>query len=131
MKQAFLLRAMTAAACLAAATSALFAQTNSAPIQIFGPTNVRLSANGTGYGANEVIFNSSTVQLRCSASPIVATLSSTPDGTGNVLVDNFINLTVTAGESSTGPLNVCQGGVPEDGFVNCFTSGYQNPASQG
>src|SRR5271165_4263816 len=131
MKQAFLLRAMTAAACVAAATSALVAQTNSAPIQIFGPTNVRLSANGTGNGASQVIFNSSTVQLSCNASPIVATLSSTPDGTGNVLVDNFINLTVFGGDSSSGPVNVCQGGVVESGYVDCFTTGYQTPASQG
>ena len=134
MKQTSFLRSITIAACLAAATSALFGQTNS--IQLFGPTNVRLSQNGAGYGANEVTFNSSTVQLSCDASPIVATLASTPSVPGavpgNVLVDNFVFLTVTAGDSSTGPVNVCTGGVDEPaGFQNCFTTGYESPASAG
>ncbi len=128
------LRSITVAACLMAATSALFGQTNS--IQLFGPTNVRLSQNGAGYGANEVTFNSSTVQLSCGASPIVATLASTPSVPGavpgNVLVDNFVFLTVTAGDSSTGPVNVCTGGVDEPaGFQNCFTTSYESAASAG
>ncbi len=134
MKQTSFLRSITIAACLAAATSALLGQTNS--IQLFGPTNVRLSQNGAGYGADEVTFNSSTVQLSCNASPIVATLSSTPSVPGavpgNVLVDNFIFLTVTAGATSTGPVNVCTGGVDEPaGFENCFTTGYETPAGEG
>jgi uncharacterized repeat protein (TIGR01451 family) len=127
------LRSIMAAACLTAATSALVGQTNS--IQVFGPTDVRLSPDGTGNGTSQVIFSSSSVQLSCTASPIVATLSSTPSVPGavpgNVLVDNFINLTVTAGETSTGPVNVCQGGVSESGYNDCFTTGYQTPASEG
>jgi uncharacterized repeat protein (TIGR01451 family) len=128
------LRSIMVVASLTAATSALLGQTNS--IQLFGPTNVRLSQSGAGYGANEVTFNSSTVQLSCSASPIVATLSSTPSVPGavpgNVLVDNFVFLTVTAGETSNGPVNVCTGGVDEPtGFQNCFTTSYENAASAG
>ncbi|HEX3469566.1 MAG TPA: hypothetical protein VHT28_00140, partial [Silvibacterium sp.] len=131
MKRACLLRSIITAACLVLSASALVSQTSSNSIQVFGPTNVRLSANGTGNGASQVIFNSSTVQLSCGTSPIRAVLSSTPDGTGNVLVDNFINLTVTAGDTSTGPVNVCQGGIVESGYVDCFTTGYQAPASAG
>ncbi len=104
-------------------------------IQLFGPVNVRSSASGTGFGESAVNFNSANLVLNCNASPIQAVLSSTPDGTGNVLVDNFINLTVTAGETTTGPTNVCRGGISEgtpDGTQqDCFTSGYQVPASAG
>ena len=131
MKRLSLLRSVTAAACLAAATSAVVGQTPSNSIQLFGPTNVRVSASSTGTGTSEVNFNSSTLQLSCSTSPIVATLSSTADGTGNVLVDNFINLTVTAAGATTGPVNVCQGGFTDQGFVSCFTTGYEVPASEG
>ena len=127
-----LFRSITAAGCLAAAASTMVAQTTSNSIQLFGPTDVRLSQNGAGNPPNQVIFSSTTVQLNCTAGvPIQATLSSTPDGTGNVLVDNYVNLTVTAGDSTTGPVNVCQGGVSEFGYNDCFTTGYQTPASQG
>src|SRR5271165_4594923 len=129
MKYLSLLRSMMAAACLTAAGSTLLAQTS--PIQVFGPTFVRLSQNGTGYGENQVIFNTSTVQLTCNTSPIVATLSSTPDGMGNVLVDNFIDLTVSGDDSSNGPVNVCKGGLMENFAVDCFTSGYQKLAAAG
>ncbi len=125
-------RSVAIAICLFAALPALVAQTNSNSIQLFGPVNVRLSANGTGNPPNQVIFSSTTVQLNCAAgAPIQATLSSTADGTGNVLVDNYVNLTVTAGDSSTGPVNVCQGGIAESGYNDCFTSGYQTPAAAG
>ncbi len=104
-------------------------------IQIFSPVNVRLSAAGTGYGSSAVNFNSSTLNLNCAASPITAILSSTPDSTGNLLVDNNINVTVITGSSTTGPTNVCIGGVTDASVVgpfrDCFTSGYQNPASAG
>ena len=130
MKQAFRLRRIAQAACLLAAAPALVAQTNNS-IQLFGPVDVRLSANGAGNPPNQVIFSSSTVQLSCAGAPVQATLSSTPDGTGNVLIDNYVNLTVTAGDSSTGPVNICQGGVSESGYNDCFTTGYQTPASQG
>ena len=115
------------------AAPAMFAQNNS--ILLFSPVNVRVSASGTGFGQSAVNFSSANVVLNCNASQIQATLSSTPDNTGNVLVDNFINLTVTAGETTTGPTNVCRGGISESapGGVqqDCFTSGYQVPASEG
>ena len=134
MKPAIILRSIATAACLAASLPALHGQTTS--IQLFHPVNVRSSAAGTGYGQSKVAFNSATLSLSCSASPIQATLSSTPDSTGNVLVDNYINLTVTpaSGTPST-PANVCHGGIVEttpDGVTqNCFNSTYQAAASSG
>ena len=61
----------------------------------------------------------------------MATLSSTADNTGNVLVDNNINVTVTANGAVTGPTNVCMGGVAAWGVQNCFTSCYENLALSG
>jgi len=110
---------------------ALLAQTS---IEVFSPVNVRLSPTGTGYGSAAINFNSSTLSLNCAASPIVASLSSTPDNTGNLLVDNNINVTVTAGTTTTGPTNVCVGGVngsPIGPFQNCFNSKYEDVASAG
>lgn len=118
-----------------AATSAIFGfgQTNS--IQLFSPVNVRPSAAGTGFGQSAVTFNSSNLVLNCSASPIQATLSSTADNTGNVLVDNYVYLTVTAGSTTTGPTNVCRGGVSDDTpqgvLQDCFTASYRAQASPG
>jgi hypothetical protein len=104
-------------------------------VQLYGPVNVRVSQQGAGYGTNQVIFNSTTLKLTCSASPVTAVLSSSPTsagGAGNVLVDNYIAVTnLTTGGS---PVNVCASGVVESGGgspQNCFTSAYQNPASQG
>ena len=115
------LRSAALIACAAVAAPGLLAQNNSNSIKLFGPTNVRLSLTTTGNPPNQVIFNSSTVQLSCSASPIQASVSSTADNTGNVITDNYINLTVTAGDSTTGPVNLCQGGVLYDGYYSCFT----------
>ncbi|RSL16537.1 putative repeat protein (TIGR01451 family) [Edaphobacter aggregans] len=133
MKSVSFLRIIVAVACTVTATSNMYAQTNS--ILLFGPTNVRQSTNGTGFGANQVVFNSSTLALNCGSSPIRAVLSSTPDGTGNVLADNFVNLTVTTSSGSSGPVNVCRGGssdsTPDGIQLDCFTPGYQIPAGQG
>jgi Bacterial Ig-like domain (group 3) len=112
-------------------TSSLLAQNS---IQLFGPVNVRLSSNGTGFGSSAVNFNSTTLNLTCSAEPITAVLSSTADGTGNILVDNNINVTVTAGTTATGPTNICTGGVngsPAGSFQNCFAGGYESAAASG
>lgn len=115
------LRSAVLIACAAVASPVLSGQTNSNSIKLFGPTNVRLSLTTAGNPPNQVIFNSSTVNLSCSASPIQASLSSTADDTGNVITDNYINLTVTAGESTIGPVNLCQGGVFYAGYYSCFT----------
>jgi hypothetical protein len=101
------------------------------PIQLFGSTFVRASSTGTTT-ANPVTFNSATVNLTCPSSGITAMLSSTPDGSGHPLVDNFIQVTVTAGSTKTGPTNVCKGGTSESGQngtqMDCFNSTYQNAA---
>ncbi len=114
------------------APPALMAQNS---IQLFGPVNVRLSATGTGYGAQTANFNSTTLNLNCAASPIKAVLSSSPDGTGNLLVDNNINVTVSAGETTTGPINACVGGVvgspTKAPIQNCFSKYYMDTASAG
>jgi hypothetical protein len=101
-------------------------------IQVFCPVNVRPSANGTGYGSSAVVFNSATISLNCPAPPIMASLSSTADSTGNLLVDNNINVTVTANGTVTGPSNVCIGGVDTSSvgpFESCFTTSYEGMAS--
>jgi uncharacterized repeat protein (TIGR01451 family) len=124
-------RALIIAACFATATSA-YAQTNS--IQIFGPGNVRLSTNGAGFGQSEAVYNSSSLLLSCDSAH-TAKLSSTPDGTGNILVDNFINLTVTTPTGTTGPTNICRGGVsettPAGPQADCFNATYRAMASSG
>jgi Bacterial Ig-like domain (group 3) len=131
MKKISILRYAPIVACMAFPVPAMIAQNS---IQLFTPVNVRASADGTGYGASAVAFNSSTLNLTCSASPIVATLSSSADNTGNVLVDNLINVTVTTGSGTSGPVNVCSGGTsdstPNGISQNCFTPGYGSNAGQ-
>jgi len=102
-------------------------------IQLFAPVDVRPSAAGTGYGAATVNFNTTTLHLTCPASPIVAKLSSTPDNTGKLLVDNDIAVTVTSGETNTGPTNICVGGADNSSigipFENCFTLALENASA--
>jgi uncharacterized repeat protein (TIGR01451 family) len=129
VKNQFSLLNAAVASCLAFTALSLQSQTTS--IKMFDPVNVRYSTNGTS-ASNPDAFNSSTLNLNCSASPIQAVVSSSPSGTANILVDNFVNLTVTAGQSSTGPTNICSGGTVEgQNQHNCFTSEYQGPASNG
>lgn len=100
-------------------------------IQVFSPVNVRPSQQNASFG-NPVTFNSATLNLNCPKTGITAIVSSTSDGSGNVLVDNFINLTVSQDGWSTGPVNICRGGVVEHGDQeDCFTVGYQTPAKEG
>ena len=133
MKQSALLRALTIAACFSATASGAYAQTNS--ILVFGPENVRLSSKGTGFGQSDVVFSSSPILLNCGSGTLQAVLSSTPDSTGNVLVDNFVNLTVTTANGTTGPTNVCGGGVfdtaPTGRQSDCFTEQYRLLANAG
>ncbi|HTV05768.1 MAG TPA: Ig-like domain repeat protein [Acidobacteriaceae bacterium] len=130
------LRFSSTFACLVFATLAMNAQ-NQTSIQVFAPVNVRASAEGTGFGTSAATFNSSTLNLSCPAgAPNTAVLSSSANGAGNVLVDNDIQLTVTSSNGTTGPANVCSGGLSEmapDGSTqqDCFTSGYQGPAGEG
>ena len=133
MKHSAFSRAIVIAACFTVGTSAAYAQTNS--ILIFGPEDVRSSTGGTGFGQSEVTYNSSPLLLNCGSAPIHAVLSSTPDGTGNVLVDNFINLTVTTANGTTGPTNICRGGIfdtsPTGRESDCFTGKYRSMADSG
>ncbi len=102
-------------------------------IQLFGSTLVRLSTTGTSV-TSPTVFNSATVNLSCPAGvPVKAILSSTPDGLGKVLVDNFIQVSVTTGSTTTTPVGVCLGGTQEQGRsgtqFNCFNSSYQGNAA--
>jgi hypothetical protein len=134
MRKQALLRVSLISACTFFAALTLHAQSS---IQVFSPVNVRPSASGTGYGSSAVAFNSATLNLSCPAGAVpTATLSSTADGTGNVLVDNLIQLSVTTSSGTTTPVNVCQGGTSDntpDGTTqqDCFTTAYQTPASAG
>ena len=132
MKSPSILRCCLVVTSLLLAVPVLTAQNS---FQLFGPVNVRPSANGTGYGANAVAFNSTTLNMTCGASPITATLSSTADNMGNVLVDNNITVAVTSAATTGSAVNVCSGGTsdstPDGPSPNCFTSAYQGPASGG
>jgi len=104
-------------------------------IRLFDPVNVA-NSNGNATLTSLVTFDSTTLTLSCPASP-TAVISSSPDGSGNVLVDNFLTLfvgpnpiTQTTASGLIG--NVCPGnlGNPSDaGQPDCFTSAYQQPAS--
>jgi hypothetical protein len=132
MRKPFILRYGAIAVCSTLMVPAMLAQNS---IRVFGPVNVRDSATGTGFGSSAVVFNSATLNLTCGASPITAVLSSSADSTGNVLVDNNVQVSVTAQSGSTGPVNVCRGGTadnsPDGPSQNCFTTSYQQPAGNG
>ena len=123
MRSSAFLRGL-AAVCIAATASAASGQT---AIQLFGPVNVRNSTQGTGYGDKANIFNSTILNLNCTE-PIQATISSSPDGTANVLVDNYISLSV----GGATPVDICKNGTSENGGQqNCFTDAYESKASGG
>jgi uncharacterized repeat protein (TIGR01451 family) len=108
-------------------------------IKLFDEINVN-SSNPNATLGNPYAFKTAPLTLSCptGAATITAKLSSTPDGNGNVLVDNYITLSVNNTPvtipSGTGPAgNVCRGG-PSDSFgglqyPDCFTAGgYQQNA---
>jgi hypothetical protein len=105
-------------------------------IKLFNEINVNASNNSAGF-ANPYTFNSAPLTLSCPAGA-TAKLSSTPDGAGNVLVDNYITLSVNGTlvptPTGTGPAgNVCTGG-PSDSFgglqyPDCFSSTYEGAAA--
>jgi uncharacterized repeat protein (TIGR01451 family) len=114
-----------AAVCIAATASAVSGQN---AIQLFSTANVRVSTQGTGYGDKANTFNSTILNLNCAVSPVHAVLSSSPDGNGNVLVDNFVSLSV----GGATPVDICKNGTSENGGQqNCFTPTYASPASEG
>jgi uncharacterized repeat protein (TIGR01451 family) len=106
-----------AALCLAATASAALAQQNAIPL--FTPVDNRDSLSNTS-SSNPNDFNSTILNLSCTMLPVTATLSSTADGTGNVLVDNFISV-----DTGQGATDVCIGGV-NDAQQNCFNQTWYN-----
>lgn len=106
-------------------------------VRLFDPVNVA-NSNVNATLSSLVTFDSITLTLSCPASP-TAVVSSSPDGVGYVVVDNFLTLfvgpnppTQTSAYSLSG--NVCPAnlGNPSDaGQADCFTSAYQGPAGGG
>src|SRR5271168_3699323 len=121
------LRVACVSACIAG--SAIVAQAWPGT-KVFSPVNVRKSTNGASV-LDPDTFGTASLNLSCNSSPIVAVLSSTADGKSNVLVDNFIDLTVTQGGSTTGPFNLCGTTAPGQNPASCFNSNYQNAATAG
>ena len=128
-------------ACMALIVPALSAQNSN--ITVFSPVDVRLALGNTSGQPNKssapTSFNSSTLDLNCSVSPIHAVLTSSPNSgssNANLLVDNFINLTVTPGTSGTAsgtPVDICGGGAStssSDSGTNhsqeCFNPGFSS-----
>ncbi|MGA2359620.1 MAG: choice-of-anchor D domain-containing protein [Terriglobales bacterium] len=111
-------------------------------IKLFDETNVTATPSSAPFTPYTIA--SKTLNLTCPASPtpVTATLSGTPDGSGYVLVDNYITLAtgpsltpVTDPLSTDNPAgNVCTGSesVADDGpggyYADCFTSNYQEYA---
>ena len=130
MKQSSILRCSVLVTAMVMAVPALIAQNS---FRVFAPVDVQSSADGTGQGASSVAYNSSTLELTCPASPITAVLSSTADGTGNILVDNYVNVSATSGTTTLGPVDICStSNTPNQISPYCFTSIYQaNPQAAG
>ncbi|HET9101178.1 MAG TPA: Ig-like domain-containing protein [Acidobacteriaceae bacterium] len=127
--------------CLALAVPVAIAQNSN--IAVFAPVYVRPALGSTSGQPDKstppVNFNTSTLNLNCSVSPIQAVLTSSPSaGTtnANLLVDNFINLTVTPGTSGTAaetPVDICSGGTSNsssssgtDHSQECYTPGFSS-----
>jgi len=140
MKKSSFLRYGSIAVCIALIVPALSAQNSN--ITVFSPVYVRLALGNTSGQPNKnsppANFNTSTLNLNCSVSPIQAVLTSSPSaGTanGNLLVDNFINLAVTPGTSGTAagtPVDICAGGTSSSSASGtnhsqeCYNSGFSS-----
>lgn len=113
-------------------------------IKLFADTLVEPS-NVSATLSNPFVYGNSSLSLSCPApavgspgpSPITALLSSTPDGSGYVLEDNYLSLAINGATVNAGnPAgNVCRGG-PADNLNglplnDCFSSTYQGPAGGG
>jgi uncharacterized repeat protein (TIGR01451 family) len=104
-------------------------------ILLFKPVNVGTS-NGNVSLTSLVTFNSTTLALSCPGGS-TQKLSSTPDGGGFVMVDNFLTVQLGANPPTQTTVNglvgnVCPGnlGNPADsGQPDCFTSSYQGNAT--
>jgi hypothetical protein len=112
------------------------AQAQLNPVQVFSSVNINPSIpnKGTPYS-----YGTNTVNITCLGT-VSAKISSTPDGTGNLLEDNLLylkNLDFPAltpadgGDNGVnGGLNVCRGGdtnLPGNGTgTNCFQQAYES-----
>ena len=108
-------------------------------IKLFDETSVAsttsLVTGSNPYGLYTIA--STELNLSCGATP-TATLSNTPDGSGNVLVDSYILLSIngtpvngtTVGSNNVPAGNVCHGGpepyVGGQNYSNCSTAAYQD-----
>jgi hypothetical protein len=101
-------------------------------IRLFDPINVATS-NPSASFSNMLTLGSTTLNLSCPAGA-TATISSKPDGSGNVVVDNYITLVVNNQPFGSGQPtgNVCTGGVSDlNGNIaqqDCFTQPYRDAA---
>jgi uncharacterized repeat protein (TIGR01451 family) len=98
-------------------------------IELFGALNINPSLfSGTTWpGSFGKPVSSTTVALSCTA-PIVATLSSTPDGNNKVFQDNTIRFVDTPASSGSPveTLNVCRNGDTQFGGFSHFPAGTTN-----
>jgi hypothetical protein len=139
------------ATCLSGFAPALIAQNT---VQLFSAVDVRASKTSANY-TTPVTFNTTTLNLNCTASPISATLSGplmNSAGTapvmnssnalqpgGLLLADNNILVTVTPNnQAPLSTVNACVGGFPGGPTTpalyvqNCFKAGaYQGSANKG
>ncbi|HET9086425.1 MAG TPA: hypothetical protein VFN53_02765 [Acidobacteriaceae bacterium] len=107
-------------------------------VAVFGPVDVRLAPGNTTGQPNKnsppVAFNTSTLNLTCPSVPQAVLTSSPSTGTtnANLLVDNYINLTVTPGGIGTAigsPVDICGGGTSDTGTDHsqeCYVSGFSS-----
>ena len=103
-------------------------------IKLFDPTIVAPS-NGNATLSNPFTYGSTTLSLSCPATDRTGTVSSTPDGSGFVLEDNYVTLAINGTPANTDHHpdgNVCRGGPADNNngtlLNDCFTTNYQVPA---
>lgn len=89
-------------------------------LHLFTQTPATDSGPGTG-PSQAVAFASYQVVLRCD-SPVSAVLASTADGTGKLVVDNFMTVNGT---------NVCTGGIYSQNSENCYSTYSENSGYSG
>ncbi|HKH99120.1 MAG TPA: Ig-like domain repeat protein [Candidatus Sulfotelmatobacter sp.] len=106
-------------------------------IKLFNETNVTSTDANNNKLPNPYTIASNTLNLSCPASP-TASLSNTPDGLGNVLVDSYVLLSINGtavNGTSVGSLNYPPGNVCTDGpapnyggnyYSNCNTTNYED-----
>ena len=124
MKSSVFLQSL-AAVCIAAAASTVSGQT---AIQLFSPANVRVSTQGTGYGANENVFNTTILNL----SVHIADPGKDFIHCGRHRKRVGRQLYYACNEVGGTPADICMNGTMENGNQqNCFTSNYASQASAG